>query len=49
MSWKRFDIPTTRRIVNAVQNGELDDVETQMLNGLNLEILYRFKELIATC
>ena len=35
---KRFDIPTTRRIVNAVQNGELDDVETQMLNGLNLEI-----------
>ena len=35
---KRFDIPTTRRIVNAVQNGELDDVETQMLNGLNLEV-----------
>ena len=35
---KRFDIPTTRRIVNAVQNGELDNVETQMLNGLNLEV-----------
>ena len=35
---KRFDIPTTRRIVNAVQNGELDDVETQMLKGLNLEV-----------
>ena len=35
---KRFDIPTTRRIVNAVQNGELDDVETQMLDGLNLEV-----------
>ena len=35
---KRFDIPTTRRIVNAFQNCELDDVETQMLNGLNLEI-----------
>ncbi len=35
---KRFDIPTTRRIVNAVQNGELDDVETQMLGGLNLEV-----------
>ena len=35
---KRFDIPTTRRIVNAVQNGELDDVETQTLDGLNLEV-----------
>ena len=35
---KRFDIPTTRRIVNAVQNGELDDVETHMLKGLNLEV-----------
>ena len=35
---KRFDIPTTRRIVNAVQNGELDDVETHTLKGLNLEV-----------
>ena len=35
---KRFNIPTTRRIVNAVQNGELDNVETQMLEGLNLEV-----------
>jgi len=25
----RFSIPTTRRIVNAIQNGELDNVETQ--------------------
>jgi phosphoenolpyruvate carboxykinase (ATP) len=34
----RFDIPTTRRIVNAIQNGELNDVETQHIPGLNLEI-----------
>ena len=34
----RFDIPTTRRIVNAIQNGELSDVETQHIPGLNLEI-----------
>ena len=34
----RFDIPTTRRIVNAIQNGELNDVETQHIQGLNLEI-----------
>ncbi|MBU27891.1 MAG: phosphoenolpyruvate carboxykinase (ATP), partial [Flavobacteriales bacterium] len=34
----RFDIPTTRRIVNAIQNGELNDVETQHVPGLNLEI-----------
>ena len=35
---KRFDIPTTRRIVNAIQNGELDNVETNALPGLNLSI-----------
>jgi phosphoenolpyruvate carboxykinase (ATP) len=35
---KRFDIPTTRRIVNAIQNGELDNVETNSLPGLNLSI-----------
>jgi phosphoenolpyruvate carboxykinase (ATP) len=34
----RFDIPTTRRIVNAIQNGELNDVDTQHIPGLNLEI-----------
>jgi phosphoenolpyruvate carboxykinase (ATP) len=34
----RFDIPTTRRIVNAIQNGELNDVETHHVPGLNLEI-----------
>ena len=34
----RFDIPTTRRIVNAIQNGELSDVETRHIPGLNLEI-----------
>ena len=34
----RFDIPTTRRIVNAIQNGELNDVETVHIDGLNLEV-----------
>ena len=34
----RFDIPTTRRIINAIQNGELDNVETQHIDGLNLEV-----------
>ena len=34
----RFDIPKTRRIVNAIQNGELSDVETRHIPGLNLEI-----------
>ena len=34
----RFDIPTTRRIVNAIQNGELSDVETGHIDGLNLEV-----------
>ena len=34
----RFDIPITRRVVNAIQNGELNDVETQHVPGLNLEI-----------
>ena len=34
----RFAIPTTRRIVNAIQNGELNDIETQHVPGLNLEI-----------
>jgi phosphoenolpyruvate carboxykinase (ATP) len=34
----RFDIPTTRRIVNAIQNGELNNVETTHIDGLNLEV-----------
>ena len=34
----RFKIPTTRRIVNAIQDDELNDVETQKLPGLNLEV-----------
>ena len=34
----RFKIPTTRRIVNAIQDGELDNVETQKIPGLNLDV-----------
>ena len=34
----RFDIPTTRRIVNAIQNGELNNVKTQHIAGLNLDV-----------
>ena len=34
----RFKIPTTRRIVNAIQDGELDNVETEKVPGLNLDI-----------
>ena len=34
----RFKIPTTRRIVNAIQDGELDDIETELVPGLNLSV-----------
>tara|TARA_Y100000741_G_scaffold360816_1_gene343707 strand:- start:2544 stop:3254 length:711 start_codon:yes stop_codon:yes gene_type:complete len=34
----RFKIPTTRRIVNAIQDGELENVETQRIPGLNLDV-----------
>ena len=34
----RFKIPTTRRIVNAIQDGELDGAETETIPGLNLSI-----------
>ena len=34
----RFEIPTTRRIVNAIQDGELDNVETKTIPGLNLSV-----------
>ena len=30
----RFSIPTTRRVVNAIQNGELNGVSTQFIPGL---------------
>ena len=35
---KRFDIPTTRRVVNAIQNGELEEVQTERIPGLNLDV-----------
>jgi phosphoenolpyruvate carboxykinase (ATP) len=35
---KRFDIPTTRAIIHAVQRGALANVATRLLPGLNLEI-----------
>ena len=34
----RFAIPTTRRVVNAIQNGELNGVATQNIPGLNLDV-----------
>ena len=34
----RFEIPTTRRVVNAIQDGELDGAETETVPGLNLSI-----------
>ena len=34
----RFEIPITRRIVNAIQDGELNNVETLKIPGLNLSI-----------
>ena len=45
---KRFSIPTTRRIVNAIQAGELKTTEKTMLDGLNLEIQIILKGLIRT-
>lgn len=35
---KRFDIPVTRAIIEAIQSGALEGVATQRLEGLNIDI-----------
>jgi phosphoenolpyruvate carboxykinase (ATP) len=35
---ERFSIPTTRAVIAAIQNGDLENTPTQKLPGFNLEI-----------
>jgi phosphoenolpyruvate carboxykinase (ATP) len=45
---KRFSIPVTRAIITAIQNGELQNVETEHLDIFNLEIPLSVKDVDKT-